>query len=126
MEVIEILASIVSALSAAIAAFFAYKTIKENRRSIFAKDKYQLAMAVRDVYFLFQSKGSHFKISEYGEHQRIMLSSKYFVSPELYENLNRALSRLHKFERAEISVKREDFEEVLSMLNDIQCDRRLD
>ena len=126
MEVFEILASMVSAFSAAIAAFFAYKTIKENRRSIFAKDKYHLAMAVRDIYFLFQSKGNNFKISEYGEHQRIILSSKYFVSSELYKNINRVLSRLHKFERSEISIKNKDFEEVLSMINDIQCDRRLD
>lgn len=126
MDIIEVLASVVSAIAAAVAAGFAYKAISESRRNIFIKDKLQLAHALRDLYFLFQSKGHQFKISEYADYQRVLLNSEFFISKEFFKELNVLLLRLHKFEASDTRTRIDDSKEVLEMIDELQCKTRLD
>lgn len=126
MDIIEVLASVFSAIAAAVAAGFAYKAISESRRNLFIKDKLQLAHALRDLYFLFQSKGHQFKISEYADYQRVLLNSEFFISKEFFYEINVLLSRLHKFEAADNRTRVDDAQQVLAMINEMQCKTRLD
>lgn len=126
MNIIEVSASVVSAIAAAVAAVFAYKAINESRRNVFIKDKHQLAAVLRDIKNLFISKGHQFKISEYSDYQRVLLNSEFFISKEFFKELNVLLSRLHKFEASDKRTRIDDSQEVLEMIDKLQCKTRLD
>lgn len=120
------LASVVSAIAAAIAAIFAYKAIRESRRNIFIRDKLQLAIVLRDMKFAFISKKQQFKISEHPDYQRILLNSEFFISQDFFKEINILLSRLHKFEASDLKSRIEDSQVVLEMIQELQCKTRLD
>lgn len=126
MDIIEVLASVVSAIASAVAAIFAYRAIKESKRNIFIRDKQQLAIVLRDMKFAFTSKMQHFKISEYPDSQRVLLNSKFFISQDFFNEVNVLLSRLHRFEASDLKSRNEDSQVVLEMIQELQCKTRLD
>lgn len=126
-DCIQSIAAVISSIAAAFAVYFAYKTIIENKKNIFIRDKHQLAITLRDLHLKFQHSWSSFKISNYPKEQNIILASKYIISTKLYNDLMQLLAELHKFEKiGDFELKNKTAEDICTLFEDVLCKQRLD
>lgn len=119
---------IISAMAAAVAAYFSWRAIRENRKNLFLLDKNRVALAVNKIARGFESKYGEFNISEYLDEQATILSSKYYVSPDLYEKFITVLVSLHALENGSEDWIEKDKKanKIDVMIKGIECDIRLD
>ncbi|QBM18988.1 hypothetical protein MARI_31310 [Marinobacter sp. JH2] len=125
---LEILFAAVSAIGAAVSAFFSYRAISESRKNIFLREKNKVAHAVRKIKRDFDTQWVGYKISAHLEDQGSLLSAKYFVEPSLYEKFTSVLVHLHQLER-KLSFEGatdELAEKIANELDGITCSMRLD
>ncbi|EKF73759.1 hypothetical protein A11A3_12373 [Alcanivorax hongdengensis A-11-3] len=127
-EWIKEIPSVVSAIAAAVAVFFSYKTIIENRKNVFLLDKNRVALAVNRIARGFESESGSFKISEYSDEQATIVASKYHFDSDLYEQFMDVLVRLHRLEKSsgEWADKDNQAQEIAPIIKKIECDIRLD
>ncbi|PKH00233.1 hypothetical protein [Paraglaciecola sp. MB-3u-78] len=128
-DCIQSIAAVISSIAAAFVVYFAYKTIIENRKNIFIRDKHRLAITLRDLHLKFQQDWGSFKLSNYPEEQNIILASKYIISPELYNDLMGLMVKLHQFEKSEdvdSVYKNETAEGISTLFKSVSCKQRLD
>ncbi|MCF6438437.1 hypothetical protein L1077_03205 [Pseudoalteromonas luteoviolacea] len=127
-KIVLAIAAIVSCVSSAISANFAYRAIKENKKNVFLKDKNGVALAVRELTLNFNQQWDEFKISGFSGIQTKIFNSKYFMDEKIYGDLIAVLNRLHRYEYREYrpEEKSKEAEEISSKLKDLQCKIRLD
>ncbi|MCE0558030.1 MULTISPECIES: hypothetical protein [unclassified Motilimonas] len=128
IDYVQSFTSVVSALAAAFATYYAYRAMRENKKNIFLKDRNRLALALHRLHKEFQHEWMSFKFSEHIEAQNIILASKYIISTELYDELMVLMVQLHKFENDENrSMGTNDkAEEIDILFKKVTCKNRLD
>tara|TARA_A100000171_G_scaffold47691_1_gene54045 strand:- start:4065 stop:4463 length:399 start_codon:yes stop_codon:yes gene_type:complete len=127
-EWVKEIPAVVSAIAAAVAAFFAYQAIAENRKNVFLLDKNRVALAINKISKGFDCEFGDFKISEYADEQAIILAAKYHFPAELYGRFTDFLVSLHQLEkmRGDWSETNSKAEEVADLIKQVECDVRLD
>ncbi|OAN87462.1 hypothetical protein A8B84_14795 [Marinobacter sp. EhC06] len=64
---LENLFAAVSAISAAAAAFFSYKAIRESRKNVFLFERNKVALSAQQIKLDFDTEWADYKISEHLE-----------------------------------------------------------
>lgn len=128
-DCIQSIAVGVSSIASVFTVYFAYKTIVQNRKNIFIRDKHRLALTLNNLYSKFQREWRDFKFSNHLEEQNIILASKYIISPGLYNDLMGLMVKLHQFEKLEdgdFTLKDETAENISTSFESVLCKQRLD
>ncbi|MEK2122645.1 hypothetical protein WOC09_23715 [Vibrio parahaemolyticus] len=126
-DIIQGAFSCVSAVSAAAAAYFAFSTIRENKKNAFIHHRYSLALTVKELFFSFQREWDGFKISKHPDIHRALLDSEYYVSEELYKKFRNIIFELKRLEgERDITKRISKTEGILKLIEDVKLDSRLD
>ncbi|MBA6294826.1 hypothetical protein [Colwellia sp. MB02u-9] len=96
---INLVLTTISTVSAVVAAYISYRAVKENKTNILLLQRNETANELRHLYCKFQIEYETFYISEYLEKQEVLMSSKYFVEPSLFEKFTLLLVKLHRLEK---------------------------
>ncbi|MCK6263596.1 hypothetical protein KP803_09965 [Vibrio sp. ZSDE26] len=126
-ETLQIILSLVSVSAACTSAYFAYVAIKASKKNAFLKERHKLALAAKDLYIAFNREWQYFRIDNHQDKWKILMSSEYFVSAELYASFQEVIIELRNFDvELKFSEKDEKAHKISKMLENIQCDKRLD
>jgi hypothetical protein len=125
---INLILTSISTVSATIAAYISYRAVKENKSNIFLLQRNETANELRHLYGKFQIEYETFYISKYLEKQEIIMSSKYFVEPSLFEKFTILLVKLHRLEKQSKSNQpiNDLLDEIESLFKSVLPSARLD